>query len=132
MGEMATIADHMRRHTRDSLRQAEYMIIEGFDVNARDGLHWTPLHYAVLHGNRGATKVLLLHGAEVDARNADFLQTPLHIAAEKGFYSIAKALLINAADVHAVDREWNTPLSLAIENGRTKVAGLLRSYGAEY
>jgi len=125
-----TITDHMRKHTKRSLRWAEYMIIEGFNVNERDNLNWTPLHYAVFHGNTGATAALLIHGAKVDARNAELFQTPLHIAAEKGFYTIAKTLLVYGADIHALDREHSTPLDLAVRNDRNMVMKLLKRHGA--
>jgi ankyrin repeat protein len=107
------------------------MIIEGFDVNERDALHCSPLHYAVLHGNKKAVEVLLYHGAEANTRSADSFETPLHIAAKKGFYAIVRMLINHGADIHVTDREWNTPLCLAVKNGRKKVARLIIRYGSD-
>jgi len=100
---------------------AEYMMIEGFDVNECDNLKWTPLHYAAAHGNDRAVKALIWQGADVNARNADSLETPLHIAVKHGRYSTVSALLGGGADVNAIDREFNTPISIADKMGFKKL-----------
>jgi len=122
----------MRANRHNDLVLAEYLLIEGHNANERDEMQWHSLHYAALHGRERAVQCLLYNGANVDPRNADYLQTPLHIASEKGNYAIVSLLLAGGADVHAVDREWNTPLQLAIENGHPRTAALLRRHGAEY
>jgi len=50
-------------------KRAQYADING----------WTPLHYAVFHGNVEMTKLLIEKGADVNAQAADG-STPLHVA----------------------------------------------------
>lgn len=114
IGSTPTLVNLMRINTVKSLAKAEYLVIEGFNVNERDARHWTPLHYAVLHGRKAMVKSLVRYGAYVNARNADFLDTPLHIAAGKGLYSIVRELISCGADVNAVNKDGNTPLAHAL------------------
>ena len=57
---------------------ANYLIItHGEDVNAECGRHWhgTPLHGASYEGHLNAARVLLTHGADVNATN-ELKRTP--------------------------------------------------------
>jgi ankyrin repeat protein len=123
---LPTLVELMRKNTARNLAKAEYMIVEGFNINEKDDNHWTPLHYAVLHNRRSAVSYFIQRGADINARTADSLRTPLHIAAEQGQYSVARELIAVGADVQAIDREWNTPLALAFKNRHLKTAGFLR------
>jgi hypothetical protein len=63
-------------------RALETMLARGFDPNTADREGWTPLHRAAMAGHPDATRVLLAHGASVDALDATFAATPLVGAVE--------------------------------------------------
>lgn len=86
----------------------------GADVNAWDGIGYTPLHLAVMEKAQPAIITTLIDGgANVDAEDEDY-RTPLHLAAR---YSekpkIIKILLKNGANIRAKDKHGCTPLELA-------------------
>ena len=58
------------------------------------------------------TKVLLEHGADVDARDSA-LNTPLHLAAWNGNAEAAKLLLESGAKIDAAGKFGHTPLKTA-------------------
>jgi len=129
-----------------------------------DGL--TPLGFAAHFGNKEAAKILLDHGADINAlshskisfipsntalhaaiageRNMEVIKlfltqhadtnlldsnghTCLHTAAfHDDNVEIIRLLIEHGADVSAVDREGETALSLAVKQGNTHVAELLR------
>ncbi len=60
----------------------ETMLTSGFDPNARDHDGVTALHRAAMGGRVEATRVLIAHGAAVDALDGMFAATPLLWAAE--------------------------------------------------
>jgi ankyrin repeat protein len=73
---------------------------------------WTPLHYAVAGGDVLTAMLLLMHGADVNARSWEGV-TPLHIAASLGDAEIVKVLLENGADPNVRDRNGETALDIA-------------------
>jgi ankyrin repeat protein len=74
----------------------------GADANAVRGEGDTPLMVAARTGLPDAVKLLLDHGAKVDAREQTFGETPL-MAAVAGNYSAAtKVLIDHGADVNAI------------------------------
>ena len=75
-------------------------------------------------------RLLLEHGADVNARNKDSV-TPLHIAAGEGHVDVARLLLEHGAYVNARSEYGLTPLYYAAVNGRLDVARLLLERGAD-
>jgi ankyrin repeat protein len=90
----------------------------------------TPLHSAALGGNKGVTGLLLVKGADVNARD-DLGITPLHSAAEAGHKDIVKLLLVKGADVNAKSQNSCTPLHVAASQGHKDVTELLLAKGAK-
>lgn len=82
-----------------------------------DGESWTSLHSAVEDTNVEVVRVLLKHGANVHAKDADNdNDTPLHVAVRQagvdGAAEIVKALLRHGADEEARNDNGLTPLSV--------------------
>jgi ankyrin repeat protein len=73
----------------------------------------TPLHSSVRGSQIGVVKLLLMHGADINSRDADN-STPLHIALQKQHLDIAKWLLNNGADVNSKGASGFTPLHLLV------------------
>ena len=73
------------------------------------------LHEAIIGGCPDTTEALLLHGADVGARDST-LRTPLHAAARSQSLTVVKTLLRSKAAVDAVDINGRTAVFEAIES----------------
>ena len=107
----------------------------GTDVNAKDVIKRTPLHYAAFYGHKVVAELLIAEGADVNAKNGLSGETPLHHAAYGGHKEIVELLIANGADVNAKSESKNrffkgrTPLDSAEYNPET--ADLLRKHGGK-
>ncbi len=111
---------------RGDLNKVIDLIKAGANINTRDKINsWTPLHYAVSGNHFDIVRHLIIHGADVNAKD-DYGRTPLHIAAGKGYLEIVKYLVEHGADINAKDSDGKTPIDYAKENGHNNVANYLR------
>lgn len=85
---------------------------QGVDVNTRDELGNTPMHYAAGSGHPDAVAELLRLGADVALTN-NVGDTPLHKAAFRGNVPAVKALVAAGAAVDAQNSLGQTPKDLA-------------------
>jgi uncharacterized protein len=108
----------------DRLRRLLREDVAAVDAFSHDG--FTPLHLAVFGGQEEAVRVLIAHGADVDAvSTASFAQvTPLGTAAFVRSVPLARLLLDAGADPAACDRG---ALRTAEANGDDELARLLRA-----
>ena len=75
------------------LAKVKSLITEGSDVNVRDEIGFTPLHFAAYWGYKDVAGLLILKGANVNAAdNKD--TTPLHLAAVRGHKEIVEQLIV--------------------------------------
>lgn len=65
------------------------LLLLGCNINEKDKLGNTPLHYAVKGGNFNLTKKLILFGAEKNTRNNEYL-SPKDLARKNGNFSMRK------------------------------------------
>jgi ankyrin repeat protein len=109
---------------------AEYLLQAGASVNAvsRNNMKVMPLHSAVATGAVEVVRLLIAHGADVNARQQDEF-TPLHGAAENGNIEIVQMLLAANASVNSRKEGGITPLGIAEEKQREEVITLLRKHG---
>ena len=91
----------------------ETMLSCGFDANAADRDQVTPLHRAAMGGHPEAARVLLTHGAAVNALDGMFAATPLVWAVEgrstakragHDFVGVARVLIAAGSSL-----EWTAP-----------------------
>ncbi len=102
----------------------------GVDSEAEIQCGGTPLHAAVLSGDKDEPEVLLADGADVNVK--DFFQsTPLHWVAILGHKDVAELLLANGADVNAKDKDGLTPLAVAEGQVHTELVELLKKNMAQ-
>jgi len=87
------------------------LISKGAELNPRSGEDWTPLHEAVVKGNKDVASLLIDKGADLNAKLISG-RTALHLAFISGHSEIAELLIANGADVTARDNEGNSPFDL--------------------
>nr|XP_014096149.2 ankyrin-2 isoform X1 [Bactrocera oleae] len=93
------------------------------DVHRVDALLMTPLHYAAACGHVECVRVLLSHGATVDAVNSDGY-TPLHVGV--AYVEVAHMLLKHGANPNLKTlNTGETALHLAIRNHAVAVANVI-------
>lgn len=110
----------------NKVAEAERLLAEHADVNARDTGGSTPLHSAAYAFGGEVIAVLLQAGADINARNNDGA-TPLHlamIATMNGDKKSVPYLLKGKPDLNAVDNQGLTPLFYALNSTPPNVKGL--------
>jgi ankyrin repeat protein len=128
-----------RDHTAERqkhLRRLRMLIEAGADVN-KPSHGGTPLRIAVCGQDLEVVKLLLANGANPNAETFSILSnlarktkpgyrnTVLHEAVEKGSLPIVQALVEAGADTKRTDHEGKTPLDIAREKKRAKIAEVL-------
>jgi ankyrin repeat protein len=106
---------------------AEALLARGAAVN-RPG--WTPLHYAAASGDDAIARMLLQHGARVDAPSppASGSFTPLMMAAREGHPDSARLLLAQGADTALKNGEGLTAAQIAERAGHGEIAAAISAH----
>jgi ankyrin repeat protein len=101
-------------------------------VNGRSADGFTPLHLAVFFGASGAARILLDHGADIEAvSDNDMRVRPLHSAVAGGHAGIVALLLERGADPNATQRGGFTPLHAARQRDDRSMIDALLAAGAD-
>ncbi|XP_043191814.1 palmitoyltransferase ZDHHC17-like [Amphibalanus amphitrite] len=112
------------------LERCRQLIEEGYDVNQRDSIDVTLLHWAAINNRMALASYYIGLGAEVDARGGDLSSTPLHWAVRQGHLSMVVLLTRHRADPLIRDVEGFACIHVAAQCGFTNiVAYLLASAG---
>ena len=137
---------------RGDIETVQVLLAKGADTNSGDSQFGvSPLSWAALLGQTEIAELLIQNDADVNARNRDG-GTALHGAAFLGHADIAELLVRKGADVNAANDKGETSLFVmgadweitefiaglleieveaeTVNNGRTKIAGILRQNGA--
>jgi hypothetical protein len=92
------------------------------------GFETPPLITAVLAHNVEAARDLLVHGADVNARD-DLYHTSLQYAAMKGSVDMVQLLLDHGADIEARNNSGHSALTVAIASSEEHTAKMLMAKG---
>jgi ankyrin repeat protein len=105
---------------------AEALMAKGAAVN-RPG--WTPLHYAAASGDDAIARLLLEHGARVDAVSppASGAYTPLMMAAREGHESTALLLIGQGANPLLKNSEGLSAAQIAERADHKGIAGAIQA-----
>ena len=90
------------------------------------------LHYACEKGQLASIHALIVHGADVEAKDSEFERTSLLVAAEFGHADCVETLLVDfSASVNAVDKLGQTALHWACVKGHVSCISILVDNGAD-
>jgi uncharacterized protein len=114
----------------DRLKQCLRGARSAINSCSKDG--FTALHFACFFGQPDAARLLLEHGAAVDAVAASPTQVmPLHSAASSRNLEAARLLLERGAPVNARQQAGWVPIHAAAQNGDRPMVQLLLQHGAD-
>jgi ankyrin repeat protein len=103
----------------------------GVNVDLKDEIGFTPLHYVASIGQREIAEYLIEKGANVNAKDIEGA-TPLHYAASSTI--IVQLLLEKGADVNSKNNDGETPLDklrFRPQYERTSTGDILRKHGGK-
>lgn len=97
---------------------------DGFNINSKDKLGLSALHYAIKSKNKCIISLLLDSNADIDIQDINGF-TPLIATTEQCNYDIAKLLLARGANVNIKDIYGFTALIVAAKSGSVEIVELL-------
>ncbi|XP_049852242.1 osteoclast-stimulating factor 1-like [Schistocerca gregaria] len=106
---------------------ARMVLTDGQDVNSRDAVQSTPLHWSSGSGYARAVAWLLDHGADINAVNK-LGDTALHKAAWRCHQETVELLCARGADCSVVNRHGSTALDLARD---AETAAIIRNHSRQ-
>ena len=104
---------------------AAFLLEHGMDPNHMNWHRFTLLHHMAAEGELGKARLLLDHGADIDAIDEEYCSTPLGVAARRGQDAVVALLLERGADPIAAGAPWATPLAWAEKRGHRRIAEML-------
>lgn len=104
------------------------LIEEGAEVNKQNTEGRTALMFAASGPFPETVTLLLNQGAKVNVTDNVEQWTALMFASAEGNNDVVKILLENGADINLKDKDGETALDFAQNNGHTEVAKLIKKY----
>jgi ankyrin repeat protein len=109
---------------------AAFLLDRGMDPNHMSWHRVTLLHHVATEGDLTKMRLLLDHGATIDAIDDEYRSTPLGMASRWGRRDAVALLLERGADPNAAGAPWATPLAWAQKKGHVEIEADLRRAGA--
>lgn len=118
--------DAVKHNNLNDVKQ--FAIAENLEV--RDDGENTPLMLATQNNNHQAAEILILAGADVNAKNK-IQDTPYLLAGAQGYTEILRLTLTHGANIKDTNRYGGTALIPAAEKGHPEAVKLLLDAGAD-
>lgn len=112
-----------------NLDTLKFLLKNVTDIEFKDSTGQTPL-ISASKGRLDAMKLLLEHGANIEAKVDIHGFTPLHVTSVRGDLVAIKLLLEKGANIESKDKDGSTPLVLASKHGKLDSMNLLLEHGA--
>jgi ankyrin repeat protein len=109
---------------------AAFLMKHGMNPNHMNWRRFTLLHDTAFTGDIPKARLLLEHGAEINALDDEYQSTALGYAAHWAKREMAAFLLDQGADANKAGAPWATPLAWARKKRHAEIEGLLRRHGA--
>ena len=123
----------LTKAVRDNkLETARLFLQNKASVGQKDGCGYSSLLYAYKIGDEEMVKLLIKYGADLNAVFNEGGSIPLIQAAKDKKFAMARLFLQNKASVDQKDKDDNTALFYAYENGDEEMVNLLIAYGAYF
>jgi len=112
------------------LKAINKFLDKGVNIESKDTLGRTPLHYAVMKHHFKIAEYLLAKGANVNIQD-NTGWSPIHIAANRDDTQLLKLLISKGADINIRNNDGWTPLHDAAWRGSIKAIDILLKVGAD-
>jgi ankyrin repeat protein len=109
---------------------AAFLLGTGMNPDHSNWRQFTLLHDMAFEGDARKARLLLDHGADVDAIDDEYRSTPLGYAAHFGKPEVVALLLERGADPNAAGAAWSSPLAWARRKGHVDIEAALVRAGA--
>ena len=104
------------------------LIFDG-NINEKNNIEYTPLHYACFYGHCEIAELLIRHGANINEKNICG-NTPLHFACRNRYYGIAHLLISHGANINDKNFYEHTQLEEECNVGNFHMAKFLLANNA--
>jgi len=104
---------------------AKLLLDNGMNPNHMNWHHLTLLHDMAQDGDLEKARLLLDHGADINAVDEEYRSTPLGLAARWGHRDMVALLLERGADPIKSGAPWSTPLAWARKKGHAEIEAML-------
>lgn len=102
------------------------LTVPNIDINLKDIMGRSALHYSSRNGNYDIVKLLLNNGADVNSKDC-FEKTPMHYTAAMGFVNLTLLLIDHKANLFLYDNKQKLPIDYAIQYNNMDIINIIET-----